>query len=286
MVAFGSPGPITTRCPNLVPGSSCTSSFRPRPILTFISSSLNIDRRPAGTEPCARTQMPAGRLKELIVSFCGGSDPHCHRWQRTYYTIFLRTGLRPAAPESNRSWRRPFRFSGSKPREFSRRSSWQGCRFRRLATGRSVVPQHGACNWSSDYPTFPLKPCTVGQRLARRLTPCRRSFLPTVLDMALVRGTVVSRTGSHPTAARRLEITIVEIGNPGFWPKLPFRLKQDASPRRRRGAEDRPAVQRARLMPAAQSSSAHVPGRTSRSKCMWLPDGASAGVLRPGDAWK
>ena len=140
MVAFGSPGPITTRCPNLVPGLSCTSSFRPRPILTFISSPLNIDRRPAGTEPCARTQMPAGRLKELIVSFCGGSDPHCHRWQRTYYTIFLRTCLRPAAPESNRRWRRPFRFRGSKPREFSRRSSWRGCRFRRLATGRFVVP--------------------------------------------------------------------------------------------------------------------------------------------------
>ena len=93
---FGFPGPITTRCPNLVPGSSCMSSFRPRPILMFISLPLNVDRRPAGTEPCARTQMPAGRLKELIVSFCGGSDPRRRRWRRTYYTIkFGGAGVEP-----------------------------------------------------------------------------------------------------------------------------------------------------------------------------------------------
>ena len=93
---FGFPGPITTRGPNLVPGSSCMSSFRPRPLLMFISSPLNVDRRPAGTEPCARTQMPAGRLKELIVSFCGGSDPHRQRRRRTYYTIkFGGAGVEP-----------------------------------------------------------------------------------------------------------------------------------------------------------------------------------------------
>lgn len=69
------------------------------PLGLFISSPLNVDRRPAGTEPCARTQMPAGRLKELIVSFCGGSDPHRHRWRQIYYTKkFGGAGFTPVFP--------------------------------------------------------------------------------------------------------------------------------------------------------------------------------------------